>query len=251
MAALVASTARGVEPSVLGLVMGTLLVGVPALDTCLVIISRRRRGISILTGGQDHLTHRTQRRMLTARRVALVLGSVQALISALVIVATRESSATLVYILLAYVICAAAAIIGLEEALPHATPAQPASGVGAADAVSRRSTPWTRRVRAVALVILGLGAGISPFFSAYYDAGVWVPLGLVLTLAAAAVAIARSPRVTLPATLAFVGVAGLGLWSLLSTTWAHGVEEATVVVEHVADLCRCAAVGAGPGPQPA
>ena len=43
------------------LAMGLLFVGIPALDTTLVMVSRRRRGISILTGGRDHLTHRTRR----------------------------------------------------------------------------------------------------------------------------------------------------------------------------------------------
>ena len=228
VASLVASTARGLEPSVLGLVTGLLLVGLPALDTCLVIISRRRRGISILTGGQDHLTHRTQHRVLTARRVALVLGSVQALISAIVIVATRESSVTLVYILLAYLICAAVAIIGLEEALPDAAAIRTSSGAAAVDAGSPRSARWAASAGAAALAILGVGAGISPFFSSYYDTGVWVPLGLVLTVAAATAAIARPPRVTWPVALAFAGVAGLGLWSLISTSWAHAVDDATV-----------------------
>ena len=35
-----------------------LLAGVPVLDTTLVMISRRRAGVSLLTGGRDHLTHR-------------------------------------------------------------------------------------------------------------------------------------------------------------------------------------------------
>ena len=41
------------------LAMGVLLVGVPALDTALVIVSRLRQRIPILTGGRDHMTHRT------------------------------------------------------------------------------------------------------------------------------------------------------------------------------------------------
>ena len=83
----------------------------------LVMISRRRRGISILTGGQDHLTHRTRRRVRTARRVALVLGSIQAVVSALVIVATRSSSVALVYIVLAFVVFAAVAVVAILTAL--------------------------------------------------------------------------------------------------------------------------------------
>ena len=65
------------------LAMGLLFVGVPALDTTLVVISRRRRGISILTGGRDHLTHRARERLRTTRAVALALGGLQAVISAL------------------------------------------------------------------------------------------------------------------------------------------------------------------------
>ncbi len=75
VAALVASAARSAEPSTLALLVGFLLVGIPAVDTCLVIVSRRRRGISVMTGGQDHLTHRTRRRVRTTVRVALVLGA--------------------------------------------------------------------------------------------------------------------------------------------------------------------------------
>ena len=39
--------------------MGLLFVGVPALDTLLVMVSRPAPAVSILTGGRDHLTHRT------------------------------------------------------------------------------------------------------------------------------------------------------------------------------------------------
>ena len=46
---------RSAEPSTLSLLIGFLLVGIPALDTCLVIVSRRRRGVSILTGGQEQV----------------------------------------------------------------------------------------------------------------------------------------------------------------------------------------------------
>jgi UDP-N-acetylmuramyl pentapeptide phosphotransferase/UDP-N-acetylglucosamine-1-phosphate transferase/O-antigen ligase len=226
VAVLVASTARGAEPSVLGLITGTLLVGLPAIDTCLVMISRRRRGVSILTAGQDHLTHRTRRRVLTARRVALVLGSTQVLVSALVIVATREGSATLVYALLAFVVCAAVAIIGLEQTTTGAPP-MPAVATTASQP-SERAARWRAGAAALPAVVLGLGAGLSPFFGGYYDNGVWIPIGLVLTVAAAVALIVRPPRFTAAVAVAATGVGGLALWSLLSTTWAHGVEAATV-----------------------
>jgi UDP-GlcNAc:undecaprenyl-phosphate GlcNAc-1-phosphate transferase len=58
--------------------LAVVLVGLPALDTALVIVSRRRRGVGICTGGRDHLTHRLRARLGTPRRVAMVLATGQA-----------------------------------------------------------------------------------------------------------------------------------------------------------------------------
>ena len=57
--ALVMIGAAEAAPEWQSLALGVLLVGIPALDTTLVVVSRRRRGIPILTGGRDHMTHRT------------------------------------------------------------------------------------------------------------------------------------------------------------------------------------------------
>jgi UDP-GlcNAc:undecaprenyl-phosphate GlcNAc-1-phosphate transferase len=56
-----------------------LIVGLPILDTTLVVISRRRAGRPVLAGGRDHLTHRL-RTILggSPRLVALSLAAVQA-----------------------------------------------------------------------------------------------------------------------------------------------------------------------------
>ena len=226
VAALVANVATRAEPSSLALLVGFLLVGIPALDTSLVIISRLRRGVSVLTGGQDHLTHRTRQRMRTTRRVALVLGSAQALVSTLVIVASREGSSTLVYIVLAFVVFAAAAIVALEDAIPRDRAGAVVESLDSGDSGRRGS--WTRQFPAVCLGSVGLGAGLSPLFSAYYDPGIWVPIGLVLVVTAAMATIARPPRFTLPVTLALVGLGGLGLWALVSMSWAVAVEQATL-----------------------
>jgi UDP-GlcNAc:undecaprenyl-phosphate GlcNAc-1-phosphate transferase len=230
VAVLVASAARAAEPSTLALLIGFLLVGIPALDTCLVIVSRRRRGVSILTAGQDHLTHRTRLRIRTTRNVALILGSAQALVSALVIAATRAGSTPLVYILLAFVVCAAAAIVGLEDvALPvTATDGDTdLTATGPTASVKRMGRIWTADAATIAAAALGLGAGLSALFSAYYNTGVWVPLGLIVAFGAAAAAIARAPRVSLPVVLTLTGIAGMGLWSLLSASWSNAVEQAT------------------------
>jgi UDP-GlcNAc:undecaprenyl-phosphate GlcNAc-1-phosphate transferase len=58
------------------------VAGLPILDTALVIISRRRRGIQLLSGGRDHLTHRLRRRLPSARAVALALAGAQAALCA-------------------------------------------------------------------------------------------------------------------------------------------------------------------------
>jgi UDP-GlcNAc:undecaprenyl-phosphate GlcNAc-1-phosphate transferase len=230
IAALVANVAQSAASSSLALLVGFLLVGIPALDTSLVIVSRTRRGVSVLTGGRDHLTHRTRQRMGSARRVALVLGSAQALVSGLVILASQEGSSLLVYVVLAFVVFAAAAIVALEDAIPVETdPAHtPAQARAAKIRALETRAAWTHWVPDVCLAIIGLGAGLSPLFSAYYDVGIWVPVGLVLVLAAAMGTIARPPRVTRPVILSVAGLAGLGLWSLLSMSWANAVEQASV-----------------------
>jgi tetratricopeptide (TPR) repeat protein len=226
VAVLTANVARSAAPGALSLLVGCLLVGVPALDTALVIVSRTRRGISVLTGGRDHLTHRTRMRMKTPGRVALVLGTAQAVVSAAVIVASQAGSPELVYIVLAFVILAVTAIVALEDAVPmERSGAQPAVGA-VADQPGR--SPWRRHVPTVLLAVVGLGAGLSPLFSAYYSPSVWMPVGLVLMVLAAMGTIARPRRIPWPAALLVGGLSGLGLWSLLSMVWAQAVEQASL-----------------------
>ena len=62
-----------------------VLVGLPALDTALVIVSRLRRRVPVLSGGRDHLTHRLLEGLGSCRRVALALAGAQAVISGLAI----------------------------------------------------------------------------------------------------------------------------------------------------------------------
>jgi UDP-GlcNAc:undecaprenyl-phosphate/decaprenyl-phosphate GlcNAc-1-phosphate transferase len=54
------------------------LAGLAILDTALVVISRYRRGATILSGARDHLTHRLLSGLGSERRVALVLAVSQA-----------------------------------------------------------------------------------------------------------------------------------------------------------------------------
>lgn len=83
---IVAATAIAAQPAELGrgaLLNAALLVGLVILDTTLVIVSRRRRGVPLLTGGRDHLTHRLLGIVKTPRRVAGIFAVTQLSLCAL------------------------------------------------------------------------------------------------------------------------------------------------------------------------
>ncbi len=79
---LIAATAMSVpiggDLGLLGVVALAPVAGLPILDVCLVVISRRRRGLTLMSGGRDHLTHRLRRHLPSARALALVLAAAQA-----------------------------------------------------------------------------------------------------------------------------------------------------------------------------
>jgi UDP-GlcNAc:undecaprenyl-phosphate GlcNAc-1-phosphate transferase len=82
--------------------VAVVLVGLPALDTTLVIVSRLRRGAGVFKGGQDHLTHRLRAKLGTPHRVAAVLAAAQALMIGIgaVLVGLDESVAATVAMIL-------------------------------------------------------------------------------------------------------------------------------------------------------
>jgi UDP-GlcNAc:undecaprenyl-phosphate GlcNAc-1-phosphate transferase len=57
------------------LAIPVMLLAVPLLDTCVAVFSRLARGLSPLTGGKDHLSHRLVRGGLTRRMAAISLWS--------------------------------------------------------------------------------------------------------------------------------------------------------------------------------
>ena len=61
----------GIVPTWKSLAIPVMLLAVPLLDTCVAVFSRLSRGLSPLTGGKDHLSHRLVRAGLS-RRVAAV-----------------------------------------------------------------------------------------------------------------------------------------------------------------------------------
>jgi len=223
------------------LVMGLLLVGVPALDTCLVVVSRRRRGISILTGGRDHLTHRTRARMRTAHASVAALGAGQALLAALALVAVQGGTALLVPLVLVYLV-AMATLIAVLDGEPRtaavATPEQP--GVAVSDPAaatptkapgevpseqSRHGAAWPALA---VLAALGVALGLSPFAGGFYDSSIWAPAGLGLLVVLTAALIARPAGLPRRAVVAPAAIASLALLSLASALWTDSIEQAFV-----------------------
>jgi UDP-GlcNAc:undecaprenyl-phosphate GlcNAc-1-phosphate transferase len=74
---------------------GALLAGVAILDTALVSVSRLRRGVTLMTGGRDHLTHRLLLALHSPRAVAAVLVGVQAVLCGFAIVGDQLGTAAL------------------------------------------------------------------------------------------------------------------------------------------------------------
>jgi UDP-GlcNAc:undecaprenyl-phosphate/decaprenyl-phosphate GlcNAc-1-phosphate transferase len=78
------------------LVVGALLAGVVILDTALVSVSRSRRGVTLVTGGRDHLSHRLLPALRSPEAVAAALATTQTTLCALAIATERWSSEALV-----------------------------------------------------------------------------------------------------------------------------------------------------------
>ena len=77
----------GIEPKWNSISLLPMLLAVPILDTCVAVFSRISRGISPVTGGKDHLSHRLMRKGLSKQGTAFALWGAQAVFvtSALVV----------------------------------------------------------------------------------------------------------------------------------------------------------------------
>jgi UDP-GlcNAc:undecaprenyl-phosphate/decaprenyl-phosphate GlcNAc-1-phosphate transferase len=63
----------GITPTWQSLAIPLMLLAIPLLDTCVAVFSRLARGLSPLTGGKDHLSHRLVRGGLTRPMAAISL----------------------------------------------------------------------------------------------------------------------------------------------------------------------------------
>jgi UDP-GlcNAc:undecaprenyl-phosphate GlcNAc-1-phosphate transferase len=68
----------GINPTWQSLAIPVILLAVPLLDTCVAVFSRLARGLSPLTGGKDHLSHRLVRAGLSRSMAAIALWAASA-----------------------------------------------------------------------------------------------------------------------------------------------------------------------------
>jgi UDP-GlcNAc:undecaprenyl-phosphate GlcNAc-1-phosphate transferase len=94
---------------------GGLLLGILALDTLLVVVSRTRRGVPLVTGGVDHLSHRLRTRLGSPWAVAIVLAATQVAVSTLAIVAVEYGQTAIIVAATTCLGTGAAAIALLEK----------------------------------------------------------------------------------------------------------------------------------------
>jgi UDP-GlcNAc:undecaprenyl-phosphate GlcNAc-1-phosphate transferase len=73
----------GITPKWQSLAIPVMLLAIPLLDTCVAVFSRLASGLSPLTGGKDHLSHRLVREGLTRPLAAILLWSASGFCAAL------------------------------------------------------------------------------------------------------------------------------------------------------------------------
>jgi UDP-GlcNAc:undecaprenyl-phosphate/decaprenyl-phosphate GlcNAc-1-phosphate transferase len=93
------------------------LVGLPILDTTLVLVSRARRGVPLFSGGRDHLTHRILGLLGTPRLVAASLAAAQAALCAVGLVLLGADLSTVLLTGIAYIMLGSLAIMVLDLSL--------------------------------------------------------------------------------------------------------------------------------------
>ena len=112
--AMIACSHAGLGLGAGNVVVAALMVGTAVLDTALVTISRLRAGRSLLSGANDHLTHRLRPALGSARRVALSLAAGQLILCAAALGAGEAGVSYVVVAGVAGLACGGAAIARLE-----------------------------------------------------------------------------------------------------------------------------------------
>jgi UDP-GlcNAc:undecaprenyl-phosphate GlcNAc-1-phosphate transferase len=116
IAALAMSTVRHASAGNAGLLVGALLAGLPIFDAALVSYSRTRRGVTIVTGGRDHLSHRLLLAMGSPQAVAVALAVLQALLSTLAIVGYELGGGAVAWLALCVFLSGVVGVLVLDTA---------------------------------------------------------------------------------------------------------------------------------------
>jgi UDP-GlcNAc:undecaprenyl-phosphate GlcNAc-1-phosphate transferase len=103
-----------------------MIVGLVVLDTTLVVISRRRRGVPLLTGGRDHLTHRLLAMTGSPQAVAAMLATLQLALCAVALTAAENGRHAVLWSAAATLVIGIAVIAVLENRFEVSRPAVPA-----------------------------------------------------------------------------------------------------------------------------
>jgi UDP-GlcNAc:undecaprenyl-phosphate/decaprenyl-phosphate GlcNAc-1-phosphate transferase len=111
------------------LLIGGLLLAIPVLDTLLVVVSRTRRGVSLVTAGRDHLTHRLRTRLPSAGLVAAALAVTQAGVSISAVVAGGMGRTKIIVTALGFLTLGTAVVALLERPAWAAAGGQPAESL--------------------------------------------------------------------------------------------------------------------------
>ena len=83
----------GIEPTWKSLTIPVILLAVPLLDTCVAVFSRLARGVSPLTGGKDHLSHRLVRAGLNRPMAAIALWAASGVCAVIAVLVYKNSGA--------------------------------------------------------------------------------------------------------------------------------------------------------------
>ena len=83
----------GIEPTWKSLTIPVILLAVPLLDTCVAVFSRLARGVSPLTGGKDHLSHRLVRAGLTRPIAAIALWAASGVCAVIAVLVYKNPGA--------------------------------------------------------------------------------------------------------------------------------------------------------------
>jgi UDP-GlcNAc:undecaprenyl-phosphate/decaprenyl-phosphate GlcNAc-1-phosphate transferase len=137
VAGLAMVSARRLPMGDANVLVGAMLAGLVILDTALVTVSRTRRGVTVMTGGRDHLTHRLLLVRDSPGTVAAVLAIAQATLCALAIAGERLGTGPFVVLAVAAASSGVVAIAVLETPpwrppgiAVRTTPAVPPSAIG-------------------------------------------------------------------------------------------------------------------------